>query len=98
MLEEEEVEVPVSSEPPKESEKMDTEEATSESSKDVTMEEAKRSSHNAAGEVDNGVPESEQKSVQMEMDNKVCISIFAGLEACLVLQPKHFHAFFALKF
>ncbi|WOK93910.1 heat shock 70 kDa protein 14-like [Canna indica] len=72
MLEEEEVEVPVSAaaEPPKESAKMDTEESANDSSKpetDVNMEDAKNTTDNYAGQADNGIPESE-KPVQMETD------------------------------
>ncbi|KAG6482379.1 hypothetical protein ZIOFF_059010 [Zingiber officinale] len=71
MMLEEEVEVPVSAaeQPPKESVKMDTDEAANDSSKtetDVNMEDVKTS-----GGVDNGVPESEQRPPQMETDNKV---------------------------
>ncbi|RWW67625.1 hypothetical protein BHE74_00024914 [Ensete ventricosum] len=77
MLEEEEVEVPVSAapEPPKESTKMDTDEAVNEASKtetDVNMEDAKSASNSSAGGVDNGVPESNDKPVEMETDSKVC--------------------------
>ncbi|CAL9091816.1 unnamed protein product [Musa textilis] len=76
MLEEEEVEVPVSAapEPPKESTKMDADEAVNEASKtetDVNMEDAKSSSNSSASGVDNGVPESNDKPVEMETDNKV---------------------------
>lgn len=75
MLEEEEVEVPVSTEPQKESANMDTDYAANDSSKDVNMEDAKNSTDNATGGLDNGVPESEEKTVQMETDNKVCSSL-----------------------
>ena len=77
MLEEEEVEVPVSAAPelPKESTKMDTDEAVNEASKtetDLNMEDAKSASNSSASGVDNGVPESNDKPVEMETDNKVC--------------------------
>ena len=77
MLEEEEVEVPVSAavEPPKESTKMDMGELTNEVSKtetDVKMEDSKNAANNSSGEVDTAVPESDEKPAQMETDNKVC--------------------------
>ncbi|CAL9099766.1 unnamed protein product [Musa acuminata var. zebrina] len=76
MLEEEEVEVPVSAAPelPKESTKMDTDEAVNEASKsetDLNMEDSKSASNSSASGVDNGVPESNDKPVEMETDNKV---------------------------
>ncbi|CAH8363564.1 unnamed protein product [Eruca vesicaria subsp. sativa] len=67
LLEEEEVEVPVSKEPSEEATKMDTDKASGES--DVNMQDAKEAS-DAAG-TDNGVPESADKPVQMETDSKV---------------------------
>ncbi|CAL9067404.1 heat shock 70 kDa protein 14-like [Musa acuminata AAA Group] len=76
MLEEEEVEVPVSAavEPPKESTKMDMDELTNDVSKtetDVKMEDLKNAANNSSGEVDTAVPESDEKPAQMETDNKV---------------------------
>ena len=75
MLEEEEVDVPVSAaaELPKESAKMDTEEPANDSfnpETDVNMEDAKNATDNPAGGADNGIPEPEHSS-QMETDNKV---------------------------
>ncbi|GLU14547.1 hypothetical protein SLE2022_311080 [Rubroshorea leprosula] len=74
LLEEEEVEVPVAKEPTNEASKMETEEATSDaapptSEPDVNMQDAKPAPD--APEVENGVPESGDKPVQMETDSKV---------------------------
>ncbi|XWS11903.1 hypothetical protein CRYUN_Cryun37aG0044700 [Craigia yunnanensis] len=75
LVEEEEVEVPVSKEPAKVDTKMETDEAPSDTAapsaneKDVNMQDAKGTT-DAAG-VENGVPESGDKSVQMETDTKV---------------------------
>ncbi|KAF8052376.1 hypothetical protein N665_1567s0005 [Sinapis alba] len=66
LLEEEEVEVPVSKEQSEEAAKMDTDNAAGES--DVNMQDAKETS-DAAG-ADNGVPESADKPVQMETESK----------------------------
>ncbi|KAF0916094.1 hypothetical protein E2562_000703 [Oryza meyeriana var. granulata] len=75
MLEEEEVEVPVAAttEPPKDSAKMETDEAPKEaaSGTDVNMQEAKASADAAAEGAENGTPNSEEKSVPMETDAKV---------------------------
>ncbi|RWV91118.1 hypothetical protein GW17_00046624 [Ensete ventricosum] len=76
MLEEEEVEVPVSAaaEPLKESTKMDMDELTTDFPKtetDVKMEDSRNAANNSAGVVDTAVPESDEKSAQMETDNKV---------------------------
>ncbi|RRT74668.1 hypothetical protein B296_00002165 [Ensete ventricosum] len=76
MLEEEEVEVPVSAaaEPLKESTKTDMDELTTDFPKtetDVKMEASRNAANNSAGVVDTAVPESDEKSVQMETDNKV---------------------------
>ncbi len=74
-MEEEEVEVPVSREPAKEDAKMDTDEAPnnaapqSSNETDVNMQDAKGTA-DASG-VENGVPESGDKPVQMEADTKV---------------------------
>ena len=74
-MEEEEVEVPVSKEPAKEDTKMETDEAPSDTAApsanetDVNMQDAKGTA-DAAG-VENGVPESGDKHVQMETDTKV---------------------------
>ena len=74
-MEEEEVEVPVSKEPAKEDTKMETDQAPSYTAspsaneKDVNMQDA-RGTTDAAG-VENGVPESGDKPVQMETDTKV---------------------------
>ncbi|XP_010925328.1 heat shock 70 kDa protein 14 [Elaeis guineensis] len=76
MLEEEEVEVPVSAamEPPKEATKMETDE-TSDSSRteaDVNMQDAKTAATDNSGSgVENGAPEAEGKPAQMETDAKV---------------------------
>ncbi|GMN37251.1 hypothetical protein TIFTF001_006651 [Ficus carica] len=74
LLEEEEVEVPVSKEPPKEANKMETDEASSDATPsstdaDVNMQDAKGPADAPAAE--NGVPESGDKPVQMETDTKV---------------------------
>ncbi|GLT52070.1 hypothetical protein SLA2020_254320 [Shorea laevis] len=75
LLEEEEVEVPVSKEPAKEGSKMETDEAPSDAAPpstnegDVNMQDAKPAA-DAPG-VENGVPESDEKPVQMETDSKV---------------------------
>ncbi|XWS20317.1 hypothetical protein CRYUN_Cryun31cG0091000 [Craigia yunnanensis] len=75
LLEEEEVEVPVSKEPAKEDTKMETDEAPSDTAApsanetDDNMQDAKGRA-DAAG-VENGVPESGDKPVQMETDTKV---------------------------
>ncbi|XP_008793460.2 heat shock 70 kDa protein 14-like [Phoenix dactylifera] len=76
MLEEEEVEVPVSDakEPSKEATKMDTDE-TSDSSRTENhenMQDVKTvAADNAGAGVENGAPEAEEKPVQMETDAKV---------------------------
>ncbi|GAV72682.1 HSP70 domain-containing protein [Cephalotus follicularis] len=73
LLEEEEVEVPVTKEAAKESAKMDTDESPSEAAApssnetDINMQDAKGS--DAQG-VENGVPESGDRPVQMETDVK----------------------------
>ncbi|KAK7842695.1 heat shock 70 kda protein 14 [Quercus suber] len=75
LLEEEEIEVPVSKEPAKEDVKMDTDEAPNNAAPqgsnetDVNMQDAKGTA-DAPG-VENGVPESGDKPVQMEADTKV---------------------------
>ncbi|KAH1091002.1 hypothetical protein J1N35_018259 [Gossypium stocksii] len=75
LLEEEEVEVPVSKEPAKEDAKMETDEKLNDTSApganetDVNMQDAKGTAE-AAG-VENGVPQSGDKPVQMETDTKV---------------------------
>ncbi|PPD95646.1 hypothetical protein GOBAR_DD07345 [Gossypium barbadense] len=75
LLEEEEVEVPVSKEPAKEDAKMETDEKPNDTSApganetDVNMQDAKGTAE-AAG-VENGVPQSGDKPVQMETDTKV---------------------------
>ncbi|XP_008775317.2 heat shock 70 kDa protein 14-like [Phoenix dactylifera] len=75
MLEDEEVEVPVSAtkEPPKESMKMDTDEATNNSvtENDVNIQDAKSTTEVSDAGVQNGEPASEEKLVQMETDAKV---------------------------
>lgn len=74
-MEEEEVEVPVSKEAPKEANKMETDDASSDSvppsstEADVNMQDAKGTTDAPGAE--NGVPESGDKPVQMETDNKV---------------------------
>ncbi|XP_022714935.1 heat shock 70 kDa protein 15-like [Durio zibethinus] len=75
LLEEEEVEVPVSKEPAKEDIKMETDEAPSDTAApianetDVNMQDAKGTADLAG--VENGVTESGDKPVQMETDAKV---------------------------
>lgn len=75
LLEEEEIEVPVSKESAKEDVKMDTDEAPNNAAPqgsnetDVNMQDAKGTA-DAPG-VENGVPESGDKPVQMEADTKV---------------------------
>ncbi|XP_015867532.3 heat shock 70 kDa protein 15 [Ziziphus jujuba] len=74
LLEEEEVEVPVSKEPPREPTKMETDETPndaippSSSESDVNMQEAKGTTDAPGAE--NGVPESGDKPVRVETDNK----------------------------
>jgi heat shock protein 4 len=74
LLEEEEVEVPVTKEPAKEPAKMDTDEAPSDAATkgpkeaDANMEEAKSAADVSGAE--NGVPEAD-KPTQMETDTKV---------------------------
>ncbi|CAM8957305.1 unnamed protein product [Rhodiola kirilowii] len=72
LLEEEETEIPIVKEPAKEVAKMDTDEvpaeaATSATSSDVNMDDVKATAYPSA---ENGVPESTDKPVQMEMDTK----------------------------
>ncbi|KAG8643545.1 heat shock 70 kDa protein 15 [Manihot esculenta] len=75
LLEEEEVEVPVTKEPAKEATKMDTDEAPSDAAppnsnvSDVNMQDVKGTA-DASG-VENGVPESGDKPTQMETETKV---------------------------
>eukprot|EP00262_Sarcandra_glabra_P020685 TRINITY_DN837_c0_g1_i1.p1 TRINITY_DN837_c0_g1~~TRINITY_DN837_c0_g1_i1.p1 ORF type:complete len:849 (+),score=222.13 TRINITY_DN837_c0_g1_i1:299-2845(+) len=79
LLEEEEVEVPVSSgkEPPKEATKMDTDEVKSDTASAgtgenyINMQDDKGTGDASGGGVDNGVPDSGDKPVQMETDVKV---------------------------
>uniref|UniRef100_A0A0D9UXK1 Uncharacterized protein n=1 Tax=Leersia perrieri TaxID=77586 RepID=A0A0D9UXK1_9ORYZ len=74
MLEEEEVEVPVATtEPSKDSAKMETDEAPAEaaSGTDVNMQDAKASADAAIEGAENGTPNSEEKSVPMETDTKI---------------------------
>lgn len=84
LLEEEEIEVPVSivKEPTKEETRMDTDEvpndgvpasSTSAGDNDANMQDDIGTAVPAAG-VENGVPESADKPVQMETDTKVCLS------------------------
>ncbi|OWM78193.1 heat shock 70 kDa protein 15-like [Punica granatum] len=75
LLEEEEVEVPVTSDPAKEVNKMDTDEQPgsvppTSGEADVNMQDAKGTAEGDATGVENGVPESTDKPVQMETDNK----------------------------
>lgn len=87
LLEEEEVEVPVSKEPPKEANKMEMDEASSDATPsstdaDVNMQDAKEPADASAAE--NGVPESGDKPVQMETDTKVyCYFHVKGSLFCL---------------
>ncbi|XP_008786326.2 heat shock 70 kDa protein 15-like [Phoenix dactylifera] len=76
MLEEEEIEVPVTAakEPPKEAAKMDTDETSvsSRTEADVNMQDAKTATTDNSGSgVENGAPEAEEKPAQMETDAKV---------------------------
>uniref|UniRef100_A0A6V7QR45 Heat shock 70 kDa protein 14 n=1 Tax=Ananas comosus var. bracteatus TaxID=296719 RepID=A0A6V7QR45_ANACO len=76
MLEEEEVEVPVSAadEVPKEVSKMDTDETskdTNASGTDVNMQDAKNAADNSGTGAENGEPASEEKPVQTETEAKV---------------------------
>ena len=82
-MEEEEIEVPVTKEPEKESAKMETDEASndavppSSNETDENMQDAKGTADPSGAE--NGVPESGDKPVQMETDTKVgfhCLVIF----------------------
>ncbi|KAM0912756.1 hypothetical protein ACQ4PT_012577 [Festuca glaucescens] len=70
MLEEEEVEVPVSatSEVPKDATKMDTDDAPRD---DDNMQESKGASDTAEGAAENGAGDSEEKTVLMDTDTKV---------------------------
>ncbi|ONI15959.1 hypothetical protein PRUPE_3G071300 [Prunus persica] len=74
LLEEEEIEVPVTKEQPKEAAKMETDEAPSDAAPpstnetDVNMQDAKATAD--ALDAENGVPESGDKPVQMETDTK----------------------------
>ncbi|CAL9010175.1 unnamed protein product [Prunus brigantina] len=74
LLEEEEIEVPVTKEQPKEGAKMETDEAPSDAAPpstnetDVNMQDAKGTADASGAE--NGVPESGDKPVQMETDTK----------------------------
>ncbi|XP_021829102.1 heat shock 70 kDa protein 15-like [Prunus avium] len=74
LLEEEEIEVPVTKEQPKEAAKMETDEAPSDAvppstnETDVNMQDAKGTADASGAE--NGVPESGDKPVQMETDTK----------------------------
>lgn len=92
MLEDEEVEVPVSAtkEPPKESTKMDADEATNNSvtENDVNMEDAKSTTD--AG-IENGATASGEKPVQMETDAKVCnyLTIDCGFSSILIFIMHH---------
>ncbi|CAL9104957.1 unnamed protein product [Musa textilis] len=87
MLEEEEVEVPVSDMAEVTKESMDMDEATKFSSKtendenassktenDVDMQEAKGTTDNSSAGVENGAPEAGEKPVQMDTDSKVEVS------------------------
>jgi heat shock protein 4 len=75
LLEEEEVEVPVSKEPAKEDAKMDTDEAPSDAAPassneaDVNMQDAKGTADGSVAE--NGIPDLGDKPAQMETDVKV---------------------------
>jgi len=76
MLEEEDVEVPVSSanEAPKDTMKMDTDDAPSDpaAGSDVNMQEPKSAdTTEAAPAAENGAQDTEEKSVPMETDAKV---------------------------
>lgn len=87
MLEEEEVEVPVSAadEVPKEASKMDTDETskdTNASGTDVNMQDAKNAADNSGTGAENGEPASEEKPVQTETETKV--KMFSSLLCCHV--------------
>lgn len=68
-----EVPVAATTEPPKDSAKMETDDASNEaaSGTDVNMQEAKAPADAAADGAENGAPNSEEKSVPMETDAKV---------------------------
>lgn len=78
-MEEEEIEVPVTKEPEKEAAKMETDEAPADGAPpssdetDVNMQDAKASADAPGSE--NGVPESGEKTAEMETDAKVVFII-----------------------
>ena len=87
LLEEEKVEVSVTKDQSEETAKMDTDKASAEAApasgdSDVNMQDAKDTS-DATG-IDNGVPESAEKPVQMETDSKASFSLtsYCLLFAC----------------
>ncbi|KAK4754299.1 hypothetical protein SAY87_002403 [Trapa incisa] len=76
LLEEEEIEVPVTNEPAKEANKMDTDEHAevappTSGEADVNMQDAKGIADGDTSGVENGLSESADKPVQMETDSKV---------------------------
>lgn len=74
LLEEEEVEIPVVKEPTKDATKMDTDETPGDAAAPPGTSETDANMQDAKGDgpgVENGVPESGDKSVQMETDTKV---------------------------
>lgn len=81
-MEEEEIEVPVTKEPEKEAAKMETDETPAEAppsssdGTDVNMQDAKTSADYPGSE--NGVPESGEKTAEMETDAKVCVYYWVG--------------------
>jgi hypothetical protein len=81
MLEEEEVEVPVSatSEVPKDATKMDTDDAPRD---DDNMQEPKGASDTADGAAENGAGDSEEKTVPMDTDTKVSFFYYIVDDTC----------------
>jgi heat shock 70kDa protein 4 len=91
MLEEEEVEVPVSAtnEAQKDATKMDTDAAPNDtaSGTDVNMQESKNAADTAEG-AENGAPASEEKSVPMDTDTKVvyCLHLEKSFPLATILE------------
>lgn len=87
-MEEEEVEIPVVKEPTKDATKMDTDETPGDAAAPPGTSETDANMQDAKGDgpgVENGVPESGDKSVQMETDTKVSSSHFAYAAVAYVL-------------
>lgn len=92
MIEEEESEVPVSTtnlnEPPKEAAKMETDESqdAAAAGADVSMQDSKpeADANVAAPGSENGAPQSDEKPVQMETENKVISSFGLNVHYFLI--------------